>query len=61
MEPLSFPRMKRAQSHISGLFILDFVIIVIVFLLKKNSVFLSASYIPCSSLAIHASFVISRF
>ena len=60
MGPLSFPWMKRAQSHISGLLILDFVIIVIVFLLK-TSVFLSASYIPCSPLAIHASFVISRF
>ena len=34
MGPLSFPWMKRAQSHISGLFILNFVIIVIVFLLK---------------------------
>ena len=32
MGPLSFPWMRRAQSHVSGLFILDFVIIVIVFL-----------------------------
>ena len=60
MGPLSFPWMRRARSHVSGLFILDFVIIVIVFS-AKNSVFLSASYIPCSPLAIHASFVISKF
>ena len=44
--------------HVSGLFILDFIIIVIVFV--KNSVFLSDSFILCSPLAIHASFVISR-
>ena len=59
MGALSFPRMRRALSHVSGLFILDFVIIVIIFV--KNFVFLSASFIPCSPLAIHASFVISRF
>ena len=34
MGPLSFPWMRRAQSHVSGLFILDFIIIVIVFLLE---------------------------
>ena len=32
--PLSFPRMRRAQSHVSGLFILDFIISVICLLLK---------------------------
>ena len=31
MGPLSFPWMRRAQSHVSGLFILNFIIIVIVF------------------------------
>ena len=34
MGALSFPWMKRAQSHVSGLFILDFVIIIIIFVLK---------------------------
>ena len=31
MGALSFPWMRRAQSHVSGLFILDFIIIVFVF------------------------------
>ena len=59
MGALSFLWMRRAQFHVSGLFILDFIIIVIVFV--KNSVFLSASIIPCSPLAIYASFIIYRF
>ena len=51
MGPLSFPCMRRAQSHVSGLFILDFVIIVIVFLKLCFSIcflhsMLSSSY-PC--------------
>ena len=59
MGALSFLWMWRAQFHVSGLFILDFIIIVIVFV--KNSVFLSASFIPCYPLAIYASFIIYRF
>ena len=34
MGALSFPWMRRAQSHVSGLFILDFIIIIIVFSVK---------------------------
>ena len=47
---------RRSQSHVSDLFILDFIIIIV--LLKLC--FLSASFIPCSLLAIHALSVISR-
>ena len=59
MGVLSVPWMRRTQSHVSNLFILDFIIIIIVLL--KLCFFLSASFIPCSPLAIHASSVISRF
>ena len=58
MGVLSVPWMRRNQSHVSDLFILNFAIIVFVLL---KLCFLSASFIPCSPLAIHASSVISRF
>ena len=54
MGVLSVSWIRRTQSHVSDLFILDFVIILIV-LLK-----LCFSFIPCSPLAVHASSVISR-
>jgi hypothetical protein len=58
MGVMSVPWMRRNQSHVSDLFILDFIIIIFVLL---KLFFLSASFIPCSPLAIHASSVISRF
>ena len=57
MGVMSVPWMRRNQSHVSDLFILDLVIIIFVLL---KLCFLSASFIPCSPLAIHASSVISR-
>jgi hypothetical protein len=57
MGVLSVPWMRRNQSHVSDLFILNFAIIVFVLL---KLCFLSASFIPCSPLAVHASSVISR-
>ena len=51
MGVLSFPWMRRTQSHVSGLFILDFVIIIIVLVKALFSIcffhsMLSSSY-PC--------------